>query len=342
MSPVALLAVYCLLILAASLAGGWIPLVVRLTHQRMQLAVSLVGGLMLGVGLLDMLPHSLEVSGSPNTTTFWTLVGFLTMFFIERFLCFHHHDAPGEESHSATEHSPACNHVLDESHRLTWSGAAVGLSLHSVLNGVALGASVQAEWSEGSRGLLLGLGTFLAVFLHKPFDSMTLGTLMAVGGWSRRSRHLVNFLFALAIPVGVTLFQLGLGSLAGEENRVVAYALAFSAGTFLCISTSDLLPELQFHQHDRVKLSTALLAGLVLAWAIGLAEKAGHEHGSTPGAPHQEEQGFGDQGAGVLEDRSAGVPPALVSGKRGSHRAVRQFSVFRIRRNNTLPCENHA
>ena len=50
-------------------------------------------------------------------------------------------------------------------------------------------------------------------------------------------------------------------------------ALAFSAGTFLCIALSDLLPELQFHQHDRVKLSAALLAGIALAWGAARVEK---------------------------------------------------------------------
>ena len=45
--------------------------------------------------------------------------------------------------------------------------------------------------------------------------------------------------------------------------------LAFAAGMFMCSALSDLLPELQFHQHDRVKLSAALLGGLGLAWAVG-------------------------------------------------------------------------
>jgi hypothetical protein len=52
--------------------------------------------------------------------------------------------------------------------------------------------------------------------------------------------------------------------------------LAFSAGTFLCISLSDLLPELQFHQHDRVKLSLALVAGLGIAYAAGKLEAVTH------------------------------------------------------------------
>jgi zinc and cadmium transporter len=53
-------------------------------------------------------------------------------------------------------------------------------------------------------------------------------------------------------------------------------ALAFSSGVFLCIAGSDLLPELQFHHHDRWKLSAALVLGLLVAYAAGRLE--GHSH----------------------------------------------------------------
>ena len=45
-----LLVVYCLLIMVASLAGGWLPLLFRLSHTGMQLSMSFVGGAMIGVG----------------------------------------------------------------------------------------------------------------------------------------------------------------------------------------------------------------------------------------------------------------------------------------------------
>ena len=54
------------------------------------------------------------------------------------------------------------------------------------------------------------------------------------------------------------------GALAQVNGVLLGNALAFCAGTFLCISASDLLPELQFHSHDRMKLSVSLLAGLVV------------------------------------------------------------------------------
>jgi zinc and cadmium transporter len=86
-------------------------------------------------------------------------------------------------------------------------------------------------------------------------------------------------LFSLAIPVGALLFYFGLmsdsaGTPTATQQWYVACALAFSAGTFLCISLSDLLPELHFHHHDRVKLSVALLLGLAVAHAAAWMETA--------------------------------------------------------------------
>ncbi len=60
-----------------------------------------------------------------------------------------------------------------------------------------------------------GFGTFLVIFLHKPFDAVTITTLMTLGSWKRSGMHLVNGLFALMVPLGAMLFHLGL-SYAGE------------------------------------------------------------------------------------------------------------------------------
>jgi zinc and cadmium transporter len=276
-----LLVAYCVLILLASLAGGWIPMFVRLTHTRMQIGISFVAGLMLGVGLLHMLPHAIHEVGLDHIDQLvaWLLAGFLLMFFVERFFCFHHHELPAGHGHDEADHShqePEHGHGGHTSHELTWSGAAVGLVLHSVLAGVALAASVQAEWHGGKAMYPAGIGVFLVIFLHKPFDAMTLLGLMSVGHWSMKARHLVNGLFAMAIPAGVLLFYAGIGATGHVEGGGIAYALAFSAGVFLCIAMSDLLPELQFHHHDRGALSIALILGLALAWGIGLFESQGH------------------------------------------------------------------
>jgi zinc and cadmium transporter len=230
------------------------------------------------------------------------LGGFLVMFFLQRFFHFHHHDLPeGDpedcchgESHTLHSHEARHDHgarhhahtLAEKSARqLSWIGTALGLSLHSLLDGLALGAAVAAA-SGGHK--LAGIPTALAVILHKPFDAMTVATLMAAGGSSRVSRHVLNALFALATPLGVGLFYLGFSYFAGSNEVFLGCALAFCAGTFLCIASSDLLPELQFHSHDRFKLSFALAAGLATALFVSQLETHSHSpaDGSQPADAH--------------------------------------------------------
>ena len=94
MTPVWLLAIYCVLVLLASLAGGWLLLIIHPTHTRLQMAISFVAGLMLGIALLHFLPDADEQLHSLDRTAAWMLGGFLAMFFLQRFFHFHHHDSP--------------------------------------------------------------------------------------------------------------------------------------------------------------------------------------------------------------------------------------------------------
>jgi zinc and cadmium transporter len=280
------LVVYSLICIAASLAGGWVPLVMHLTHRRMQVAISFVSGIVLGIGLLHLLPHSVEALGSIDRAVLWVLGGFLFMFFLERFFHFHHHDAPDESAVPAQV--TACDQDHDHAHShsdlraatpLSWVGVAIGLTLHALIDGVAIAAAVRAEAEHGA--ILAGIGACLAVALHKPFDALTIGTLMAAAGQSTRSRQLLNAGYSLVTPVGIILFYV-VSAGVGHPTGSLGPALGFSAGAFLCIATSDLLPELQFHRHDRVALSIALGAGLVLAWSTVFFESGGHDHHHQP------------------------------------------------------------
>jgi zinc and cadmium transporter len=143
-------------------------------------------------------------------------------------------------------------------------------------------------WHGSHGSFLAGFGTFLVIFLHKPFDAMTISMLMGRGGWNLAWRNTVNGLFSLCIPAGVLIFNFGFVTESPNRDTAaaqwyIACALAFSAGTFLCISLSDLLPELQFHSHDRMKLSVALLLGLAVAHFAARMEALAHPaHTGSP------------------------------------------------------------
>lgn len=258
------LAVYCVLVVLASLLGGALPSRLHLTHTRLQVTVSFVAGLMLGVALLHMIPHAAHYTSIDGTAR-WAVVGLLVMFFLIRLFHFHEHEvAMGHGEGEEAPLSPAPPHP----HSLGWVGVAVGLSIHSAVDGVALASSTLAE-----EGPFAGVGTFLAVFLHKPLDALAITSLMAASGWPSRTRRLVNVGFALICPLGAALFVIGAGT---GSAALLGAALAFAAGAFLCISLGDLLPELQFHRHDRLKLSLALIAGVALAYGVTFLEHGMH------------------------------------------------------------------
>jgi zinc and cadmium transporter len=301
MHAVLLLVVYSLVCVVASLAGGWAPFFLRLTHRGMQVAISFVSGIVLGIGLLHLLPHSAAALGSIDRTVLWALAGFLFMFFLERLFHFHHHDAPEdsalEESagqhhghtHSGAAHDPAHGRrAARTSTAFPWVGVAIGLTLHALVDGVAIAAAVRAESIEGSA-LVAGLGACLAVALHKPFDALTIGTLMAAADQSPRARLWLNGAYALVTPLGIGAFY-ALATASSNPAQGLGQALGFAAGSFLCIASSDLLPELQFHRHDRLKLSAALLAGIALAGSTVFLERSGHDHPhDAPRASHGDE-----------------------------------------------------
>lgn len=302
----ALLIVYSLLVVLASLLGGWLPSLVELTHRRMQLLLSAVAGVMLGVALLHLLPHAAMELNSLDRACGWATAGLLAMFFLMRGFHAHSHaiDCPGETAQAdptqacatphAHEHAPAvpAERAAGVKRRgISWTGAAFGLTVHTMIDGAAVAAAIAADNAAAAGGeaghvhALAGLGTFAAVALHKPLDSLSIATIMASQGWPPALRRWVNLGYALACPAGALLFWCGVGTL-GASNALVGGALAFAAGVFLCVALADLLPEVEYHAHDRLSLSAALVLGVLAAYGIGFLEP-GHVHALRRDATEQ-------------------------------------------------------
>lgn len=285
-SSVVLLLLYCVIIGGVSLLGGHLAQRLHMTHTRIQLVMSLVAGLMLGVACYHLLPHSIasfDGVDALDSAVWWLVMGLVVMLLLLRLFHFHQHDFTGvehdcqdhahlESGHPESEHAPGVSTA-------SWLGIALGLSVHTVIDGLALGAAVAGGQSE--EGYLLGLGVFVAIALHKPLDALSISALMGASQWSRSARRRANTLFALMCPAGAALFVLGVDVSGDAHSYWVGAVLAFSAGSFICIALSDLLPEVHFHSHDKGKLTIAFVLGLVLAYSIVLLEpEQAHSHGS--------------------------------------------------------------
>ena len=276
-SPAALLA-YLAAIAAAALLGGAAPVLLRLDHRRMQVLLSLTGGVMLGVGLLHLLPHGHGLLGGDIETTMpWVLGGFCAMFLLERAFHGHaHHAADGSHDTDCKHHEAhAHSHTGAAPSRWSWLGALVGLSLHSLADGAALAAAVDAGGSDGG---LVGFATFLAIAIHKPIDACVISSLLLNAKAAARTRRAVIAGYALVVPIGAAVFLTSVRLFGGAHAGVTGAALALAAGAFLCIAAADLLPEVEFHSHDRLLLTASLAAGLAISVAVTAIERASPAH----------------------------------------------------------------
>ena len=247
-----------------------------MTHTRIQVVMSLVAGFILGISIFHLLPHGLERIPGPHageTAVIWMMVGIVVMIFMLHVFHFHQHDFSGEASdHHHHHHHHA--HGNSTTHSGSVLSVALGLGLHTVTEGIALGTSIQVALLDKDLAVLPGMAVFFAILLHKPLDAYSILSLMKSDGHSRRSRRAANIGFAPSLShCGFASFW-GVGAFSWEEGTIIGYILAFAAGAFLCIALSDLLPEIHFHSHDRGKLIASLLIGIGLSYALFFIESA--------------------------------------------------------------------
>jgi zinc and cadmium transporter len=277
MTPAASLSLYTGAILAGALAGGALPLFARV--RRSDLMLSFSAGVMLGAAFFHMLPEAVEEAGRAAVP--FVLVGFLLLYLLERFVLVHVCAEPGPNARLSTEGAPLPRHAGEHEHEHEHPGHAdpdgigcdvhtlglaawVGMSAHTLVDGFALGAaSVQPE---------LGLLVFLAILAHKIPNSFSLSAILLSEGYSRGKAVAMNAAFALMVPAGAGVYVLLRETI--QAPRFTSLALAASAGTFLHLSLSDILPDLHRRGASRWRLSAAMVAGLALMGALTLLRHA--------------------------------------------------------------------
>ena len=259
----------CLLLTLVSLLGGWIPNLFKITHVRLQSAMSLVAGFMVGIAVLHLLPHSVSIRGDNNALdaiTLWFMVGLATMFVMIRSFHFHQHEQPP----IYTDNPREGDNLSPASLSYNWIGVALGFSIHSFIEGAALVAALQLQLFHSSHFPWIWLGVLMAILLHKPLDSMSISFLIKEGGWKSSTNYLVNILFALICPLGALIFYFGATKYFDLE--FLSNTMAFSSGAFVCIALSDLLPEAHQHTHDRFTLTIMFLVGVLFSYLLRIME----------------------------------------------------------------------
>jgi len=202
------------------------------------LLVSFAVGGLFGDAFIHLLPEAFEEFGASLTAPLLVLLGILVFFVLEKFLRWRHCHLNEPETHI----HPVVTMNL------------VGDAVHNLIDGTIIGATYMVS-------IPLGLATTLAIVLHEIPQEMGDFGILVHGGLSPKKAIGFNFLSAAFAIIGAIL-SLAIGP---HLQGYAAALVPFTAGGFIYIAGSDLIPELQ---HD-VRLSRSLIQfSLIL---LGLA-----------------------------------------------------------------------
>jgi len=231
------LIVYSASIVVVAWIGGLIPLYFKENNRAIHMFISFGAGVLLGAAFLHMIPDAAEYIGPDLGLPI--LGGFLLLYILEKFIMTH--PCPSEHC---------------EYHHVGLS-AFIGLSLHSLITGLALGAGIMVP--------RLGFVVFLAIILHKLPASLSLSSLFIKEKYSTKKLFGYLTAFSLMVPFGALVTYLFLEN---TSQQTIGVLVAFSAGTFLHVSADDLLPEVHQHSHHRFSRLMVFLFGLLVIWVV--------------------------------------------------------------------------
>jgi zinc transporter ZupT len=250
MDSLVLLLVFSILIVIVSLLGGSLPLLRKWNSGQLHLMAALSAGVFIGATFLILLPEAVEGMDASGALAL-VMVGFVFILLVETILQHHHQEECDE-------------HSMDHQHVLTSTTAFVGLSVHSAMDGFALGVAVVL-------GEELGMIVFLAILAHKAIDVFSLTTTFRLAEIKRNTAFMYMLMFSLITPIAALVaFPL----IDWLQNIEVGVPLALAGGTFMYVGIYDLLPEAFHEKHDQYKSFALVALGIVAMYVLGTVMEA--------------------------------------------------------------------
>nr|SVE74860.1 EOG090X0EEU [Daphnia carinata] len=300
MSDANMLVFLSIVMLVGSFLAGSVPLMVNLSEERLNLVSILGAGLLVGTALVVIIPEGTQmlysqqleeikqkyenIKGTANiphedndhqeeglhsVIGLALVLGFVFMLLIDQIGTAKSRDPESGSVRSSRSFQ-----------------ATLGLVVHAAADGIALGAA--ATTSHAATEMIV----FLAIMLHKAPASFGLVTFLLHDGLDRARIRRYLLVFSLAAPLAALATYFGLSQKSKETLSTVnatGFAMLFSAGTFLYVSTVHVLPEIVMrsggHSHyspsdgaDKIGFTRCELLVLVSGALLPLALTAFHHH----------------------------------------------------------------
>lgn len=177
--------------------------------------LSFSAGILLSFSLIHLLP---EAVAENETAYLWAMGSFFVFYLIEHLLGIHR----CEEEKECRSHETFS--------LVSW----IGLLVHSVIDGVVIGAGFEVSRS-------LGILSTLAVLLHELPEGISTMSVMLYGGHTVKDAIRQSSWVALATPLGALATYFFLRNI---DESILGILLAIAAGSFLYVAASDLIPEI--------------------------------------------------------------------------------------------------
>ena len=200
----------------------------KIIDKILILLVGFAAGGLIGSAFLHLLPEALERCES-NLVFFYVLIGFTIFFLMERYLYWRH-----------------CHEGVCDIHAFTYLNL-IGDGVHNFTDGLIIAASFITD-------IKLGIVTTLAVIFHEVPQEMGDFGILVYGGFSKSKALLFNFICALTAVIGAIVGYV----LSNVIENISSFLISFTAGGFIYIAASDLIPELH-KQKDAKKANIAFI-----------------------------------------------------------------------------------
>lgn len=250
---------------AAALAAGTIPMManVREKSYLLRSMTGIAAGLLIVSAMMVVIPEGFEIAGDYAGVAL--LAGFIMMMLLECFGFGHdiheeHHTHAQDHGHGHVNHPPDTKKAL------------LGLSLHALTDGLAIGASLT------TNEINITTSIFIAIIAHKLPAALSVGVFCLHEHRDMRKALRDLVLFSIATPITLLITYFILGDL---QSNLVGTIMLFAAGTFLYVATVDVLPDVHNTETGRstiihVSIGAALMVALILG--LGANELLEHTH----------------------------------------------------------------
>ncbi len=231
-----------------------------LSQRALKLVLGFCGAYLLAIACIHLLPEVFAHTTKGFQIGFWILGGFVLQIVLDSFT-------------RGIEHGHV--HKLPSASLKVALPVLIGLSVHSLLEGIPLGLDMDMM-TEGhhhghshaghnhSHGKLM---YWLGVLLHKVPAAVVLAFLMQQSGFKKMLSIVLLIVFVLMSPIGALI---GMNQDAFGLANIQSEIMALVIGSFLHISTTIIFEQEGSHHHIDFGRLTSILSGMALAVVLML------------------------------------------------------------------------